>query len=275
LIKECQAEHFPEIKKTEFPFRLLTATYGIADARTPVIRRNDYESCTVEYVYDGRGYLETNDSSCAPLKDSVYILHKHSTHKYWPERSAPWKKIFFVADGELMEYLFRIYRLDKVYHIPDCPQLKKYFEEMMRLRHGKGTIHSQAAIVFHRFLEEADTLIHGQAENIPKDVLELRIYLDNSIEEKANLEDFCGKIHRSSAYMIRQFKSFFGFTPYDYLMKKRIETAKLLLHHSSLSIKEIAAHLKFSDQFYFSNYFKRKTGISPQKYKKGERIPAL
>lgn len=268
MIKGCETEDFPIPGKEEFPFRLLTATHGIADARTGVIRRNNYESCTVEYVYEGKGYLEINGFSCAPLTDSIYILHRYSTHKYWPERTNPWKKIFFVVDGEFMEYLFRIYRLDKVYHIPDCPQLKKYFEEMMRLRHGTGTIHSQASIVFHRFLEEADTFIHGQGENIPKDVLELRNYLDNSIEEKVNLEDFCEKIHRSSAHMIRQFKGFFEFTPYDYLMKKRIETAKLLLMHSSLSIKEIAAHLKFSDQFYFSNYFKRKTGLSPQKYKK-------
>jgi AraC-like DNA-binding protein len=67
--------------------------------------------------------------------------------------------------------------------------------------------------------------------------------------------------------MIRQFKTYFGISPYEYLMRKRIEAARLMLRHSDLLIKEIAARLQFSDQYYFSNYFKKKTGMSPAHYK--------
>jgi len=34
-----------------------------------------------------------------------------------------------------------------------------------------------------------------------------------------------------------------------------------------LSVKEIAARLGFSDQYYFSNYYKRKKGLSPRLYR--------
>ena len=254
----------------EFPFQLLAATYGIADARTSAIQRSDYECCTVEFVYEGSGYLDINGHSSTPGANSVYILHKHSTHNYRPEKQNPWKKIFFVIDGELMEYLFRIYHLDQVYHIPDCPQIRKHFEEMMLLKHSAGaTIHHQASIIFHRMLEEAYAILYdSSSDRVPAEVLQLKSYLDDSIERKVNLEDFCQEAHRSSAHMIRQFKAHFGATPYCYLMEKRIEAARLLLRHSALSVKEVAARLKFSDQYYFSNYFKRKTGLSPKKYKK-------
>lgn len=249
------------------PFTFLAATYGIANARTPLIERHDYEDCTVEFVYEGRGVLEINGVHCEPGPDSIYILHKHSVHKYWPDPADPWKKIFFVINGELMEQLFRAYGVDDVYYIPDCAQLRPFFEEMLGLAKGSDSVHSHAALIFHRMLADIHELLYGAALTLPDDVLQLKKMLDSGMEEKLNLSELCDKLHRSSAHMVRSFKAHLGATPYDYLMQKKVESAKLLLHHSYLSIKEIAAKLKFSDQYYFSNYFKRKTGVSPQNYR--------
>lgn len=47
-----------------------------------------------------------------------------------------------------------------------------------------------------------------------------------------------------------------------------ISEAKRLLRYHSLSVKEIAFQLGFNDPFYFSNFFKKHTQISPKEYKK-------
>ena len=47
-----------------------------------------------------------------------------------------------------------------------------------------------------------------------------------------------------------------------------IQETKILLHKSSLSIAQIAEKLFFKDQFHFSKFFKRKTGMSPTAYRK-------
>jgi len=267
LIKTVETRHFEE-EDSDFPFRLLSASYGIADARTGPIERRDYECCTVEFVYEGSGSLEIDGVSCRPATNSVYFLHKHSNHRYWPDRQTPWKKMFFVIDGDLMEYLFRAYGIDKIHHIPDCPELQKFFDEMMRLRKSGVAVHQEAAVIFHKFLAEARALVSGGSSCLPMEMIELKNFIDDNLEEKIRVEDYCAKIHRSSAHVIRQFKTHFGVTPYEYLMRRRVESARLLLLYSDLSIKEIASRLRFSDQFYFSNYFKRKTGVSPQHYKK-------
>ena len=57
-------------------------------------------------------------------------------------------------------------------------------------------------------------------------------------------------------------------TPYEYLMEQKTESARNLLKYSLLSVKEIADRLGFFDQYYFSNYFKQKNGISPLEYRK-------
>ncbi|OGV50493.1 MAG: hypothetical protein A2X49_14875 [Lentisphaerae bacterium GWF2_52_8] len=253
----------------DFPFQLLVAARAVAEPRTPVFENTDYHCCTVEFVHEGSGYLEINGHSYTINENSVYFLQKHSDNKYWQDKGDPWKKLFFMINGEFMEYLFRIYRLEKVYHIPDCPQLKKYFEEMLQVKQGIGGTGSRAAIIFHRFLEECHGLLHKSLERcLPAELLELKNFLDNNVYEKVSLEFFCRKMHRSSPCMIRLFREYFGSTPYDYLMRKRIEDAQVMLRYSNFSVKEIAGRLRFSDQYYFSNYFKRKVGVSPQKYKK-------
>lgn len=260
---------------SRFPFALLSATTGIADARTAVIARRDYECCTVEYIDRGRGTLEINGHRATLGPDSVYFLHKHSHHRYWPDKADPWHKIFFVVDGELMEYLLGVYRLEQVFFVPAARPLRRYFDEMCRLWQGRGALHRQAAIVFHRFIEECQSLCEGCVSPRVVPVLaELQAFLDESVERRVSLTDYCRLKKVSCASLIRRFKKEFGVSPYDYLMRKRVEEARVMLRHSALPVKEIAARLRFSDPYYFSNYFKRKTGSSPLAYRRGRSVPA-
>ena len=250
-----------------FPFQLIAATHAHADSRTPVIERHDYEACTIEYVVRGAGVLSINGKSFAPGKDSIYFLTKWSDHSYAPNREDPWHKYFFVIDGELMVSLLKAYRLDEVYYFPDCPQLKHYFEEMIALNPNSETINQQGALLFHQFISELARVTYGMPSVLPPEVEKLKETLDASMTTGFNLVEYAQTSQYSEAHLIRIFRNAFGVTPYDYLMSKKMELAKRLLLYSSFSIKEIAAHLSFSDQYYFSNFFKMKTGLSPRNYK--------
>ncbi|MEH6304707.1 helix-turn-helix domain-containing protein [Olivibacter sp. CPCC 100613] len=46
------------------------------------------------------------------------------------------------------------------------------------------------------------------------------------------------------------------------------EAKRLLIYQPYSSIKEISFELGFKDPFYFSNFFKKNTGLSPKEYKK-------
>ena len=41
-----------------------------------------------------------------------------------------------------------------------------------------------------------------------------------------------------------------------------------MLLNTNLSVKQIANHLSFADEYYFSNVFKQKVGLSPTAYRK-------
>jgi YesN/AraC family two-component response regulator len=56
-------------------------------------------------------------------------------------------------------------------------------------------------------------------------------------------------------------------------LEKKISFAKKLLVDTSLSVKQISDKLCFSDEYYFSNIFKKKTGQTPSQYRSLQGSP--
>jgi len=69
-------------------------------------------------------------------------------------------------------------------------------------------------------------------------------------------------------YLSHLFKSKVGIPYTEHLSSVRVNYAISLLDHGLDSIKNVAILSGFVDQFYFSNVFKKKTGISPKEYLK-------
>jgi len=250
-----------------FPFRLLYAQEIVTPGPQRYAREN-YPVLTMEYVTSGAGFLEIDGRSFHVTKDSVYFLTPGSTHAYWPDKNDPWSKIFFVAYGDLVDALLRAYALEKVYCIPDAPELKKYFKEMLYLKRSPRD-DGRAAVAFHRLLNEISGHISRKSRSgIPEHLEDLRKQLDGSLETHFSLAQYARAHNCTGSALIRSFRRLFGTTPHEYLMENRMFEAEKYLLYTELSIKEIAAALAFSDQYHFSNAFKKRRGCSPSLFRR-------
>lgn len=72
----------------------------------------------------------------------------------------------------------------------------------------------------------------------------------------------------STSHLRRRFKTIFGCTPMEFLERVRMDQATRLIKDSSLSIKEVARKVGYSDANNFSTAFKRFTGTSPQSHRR-------
>lgn len=93
-------------------------------------------------------------------------------------------------------------------------------------------------------------------------------YIKRNHASKITLEDICKHFGYSRSYISHVFKKRVGQSYREYLTKLRLEDAKILLKHSSLTVTEIALSVGFNDSTYFSNIFKAKIGTSPSAYRK-------
>ena len=93
-------------------------------------------------------------------------------------------------------------------------------------------------------------------------------YIDIHYKEKLTLETLALLSHGSPYHLHRTFKKINGMTPVDYIQKKRIEKAKMLLTISNDSIAEVGESVGLSNTPYFITLFKKKTGQTPEAFRR-------
>ena len=98
-------------------------------------------------------------------------------------------------------------------------------------------------------------------------VIGLKNYIDTNFSEKLNLKLFSRIRFVSKYHLLRLFKRYYGQTPNQYLIDKRIEKAKEFIK-KGLSISDTCYEVGFESLSSFSALFKRKTGFSPSEYRK-------
>ena len=67
----------------------------------------------------------------------------------------------------------------------------------------------------------------------------------------------------SAKYFETLFRQEYGVTPKEYLIRLRIEYAKVLLENEKYTVSDAAFEVGYSDIYHFSKIFKAKTGMSP------------
>jgi AraC family transcriptional activator of pobA len=95
--------------------------------------------------------------------------------------------------------------------------------------------------------------------------------LQNAIETNfARLHspgDYGELLNISTKALNKACKAHFNKTLSDLIAERRIIEAKRELYLTSKAVKEIAFELGYEDEFYFSRYFKKKVGVSPQLFR--------
>ncbi|MCR8635429.1 helix-turn-helix transcriptional regulator [Paenibacillus radicis (ex Xue et al. 2023)] len=73
-------------------------------------------------------------------------------------------------------------------------------------------------------------------------------------------------------YIARCMQKEFGCSPFEYLMRYRLEQAKLLLLQTDLPVARIAENVGFNQPSYFSSSFVKYEGLTPRDYRRSFQI---
>lgn len=95
-------------------------------------------------------------------------------------------------------------------------------------------------------------------------------FISNNYPEKIALSDIAKSANVCNNSCIAIFKKFTDSTPIEYLINYRIDKAVNLLNTTEKQISEIALDCGFSGSSYFTEMFKRNTGITPKEYRKNK-----
>jgi AraC family transcriptional regulator len=93
-------------------------------------------------------------------------------------------------------------------------------------------------------------------------------YLDSCYTRDISLEELARISFMNNTYFLRQFRNYYQITPRQYLIKRRMESARIYLEtNKTISITEICSMVGYSDLSSFSKLFKQYYSLSPEQYR--------
>ena len=100
-------------------------------------------------------------------------------------------------------------------------------------------------------------------------VVKAKLYIDKHFADNIDLGNISEQAHFSKFHFIRLFKSIYGLTPKNYLIKKRIDNAKKYLSNG-YSVLDTGFMVGLESPTSFAGMFKKITGLTPSNYQKIE-----
>lgn len=261
------------------------ADWNWKDVSSPFIR--------IFYVMEGEAMLLLGKHNVRLLPRHLYFIPAYAVHSY-------------ECHGPFVHYYLHVYEgfrnemnLQEVYELPieveGSEVAAQLFEHLCnrlpeaRLPHSDPNSYDTSAqtsdyvqryrdmalwekmelrgamlMIMSQFIRQAKPRVWAQDERM-KRVLE---YVHSHISDNISVEQLANVACITKPYFIRLFKHEFGFPPVQYINRKKVERAQLLLFTTDKAVKEVAFILGFSDQNYFIRLFHKLTGITPQEYRR-------
>ncbi len=96
----------------------------------------------------------------------------------------------------------------------------------------------------------------------------IQAYVEEHLQDHTlSVESVAGMVHFSVSYVRQLFKETTGESFNEYLIRKRMEKAGLLLQNTSMKIQDIAEQCGYENQRYFASSFKKFYGCTPTEFK--------
>jgi AraC family transcriptional regulator, transcriptional activator of pobA len=92
--------------------------------------------------------------------------------------------------------------------------------------------------------------------------LRFQSYVEEAFRRQPLISEAASSLGISESALYSTVKAFSGLSPKGYLNRRIALEAQRLVFYSTVSVKELADHLGFQDESYFSRFFRKQTGRS-------------
>lgn len=153
--------------------------------------------------------------------------------------------------------------------VPELGKLenRQALEEAMRILTSPDSEHRQLRAALEEVCSISCDSVQNHFHTDGQAVIHSSIrYIREHLHLNLMVSDYANQVHLSASYYANLFKKITGMSVMQFVTQERIDQAKLLLY-AGKPIGEIARMLGYEDRSYFSDVFKRHTGMTPTEFR--------
>lgn len=258
--------------------RIDNVLYGKRSAVKNIIGKQHYHNFFEIYFLE-KGYCQyfIDDKIYEVFAGDVVLIPEGVIHKTVYKDTDHSRRLLYCAracvPSELSaqfssaSYLFRS---EDVSH-----KIRKIFDEIDEEYNGSDPLSEKVilhnvSLLFYHLARYAGKAIPNSAGN--RYVAETIAYIKKNFSSDIRLSDLAARCSVCPEHLSRLFKKETGFGVSEYLSMVRLQNARQLLRSDpALSVAAVAEKCGYNDSNYFSEQFKKHSGLSPRAFRKSPR----
>jgi len=235
-----------------------------------VIRRRSFPFYVLEYVVSGHGNVRLDERRHA-LGPGVVFVYAPSTHcEIHTDPRDPMVKYFLSFAGAQAPVRMRRcgVALGDARQLAAHAEVTSVLEDLVREGQRSGALARRiCATLFELLLlkiEDTSTLAPHASEPAREAFLRCKALIDAEAERLGTLEEIARATGVEASSVCRWFRRFQGTSPYQYLLRRKMNIAAEHLVENGGLVKEAAQRVGFADPYHFSRAFKAVHGVAPR-----------
>ena len=233
-------------------------------------RRSSLDSFLVMHVVRGVCEVECAGRHYRAREGQAVVLDCYAPHAYYTDRG--WEAQWLHFDGPLARgyYNAAVEGAGPVISLKNSCRFEQnlrrvytQFRESAPVR--EALLNNYIVNLLTELMVGRDSAASGaQSAGIIEDSI---VYINDHLPQELPLGELAAQASLSPFYFSRLFKRETGFSPHQYILAARINSAKFLLHSTSDSVKRVCFTAGFASESSFCTAFKKETGLTPSEYR--------
>ena len=234
------------------------------------LTRESFDSILLVYVEKGNLTLNYNEQVSEAHAGDFVFIDCYKLHEYYTEEGCQclWCHFDGITAGSFYQNI--VARLGNVFSLSDSYKVVTKIQLIIDIFEKGRTVREP---LLSKYLNDILTafLLYTPATDKAKDytgIAENTItYINEHFAEDISIDMLAERVGISPFHFIRSFKKETGFTPHEYIINTRMNSARYLLKNTKLPIKDICFRTGFSGESVFCSAFKKKHNITPSEYR--------
>jgi AraC family transcriptional regulator len=240
------------------------------------IRRRDYSYFGLEYVAEGAGTVELDGRRHELRAGSVFVYGPTTPCVMLTDPAKPMLKYFVCVAGTDVARRLRRAGVGpgEARVLATHAEIRSVLEDLVREGQRSGPLaHAICAQLFELLLLKIEDAAGAGAHGDPtrENFERCKALIDAEAERLMTLREIAAAAGLEESSVCRLFRRYQDTSPYQYLLRRKMNLAAAFLVEGKGRVKEAAQRVGFADPYHFSRCFKSVHGVAPSELLKHGR----